>query len=60
MYWFTLQWWKLLLGKPSYETSRWTAFWCRARGHTSGVIWYTGPEDLEPNMTCKKCFDYLG
>lgn len=58
MHWLTLDWWKFLLGKPADGISRWTAFWCRARGHPYGVVWYN--MGLEPDMHCKNCYDDLG
>lgn len=53
--WFTLDWWKYLLEKPR----SFRAFFCRARGHSSGVIYYN-PYGLEPDMHCKNCGDDLG
>ena len=35
--WLTLDWWKFLLERPKVGQSRWTCFWCRARGHPAGV-----------------------
>ena len=58
MHWFTLDWWEFLLGKPADEISRWTAVWCRARGHPYGVVWYN--MGAEPDMHCKNCYDDLG
>jgi len=36
----------------------WTKFWCRAKGHHSGVIWYSN--GFKPDMRCKRCNDDLG
>jgi hypothetical protein len=60
MHWFTLAWWKYLLGKKHPEVSWRKTILCRMRGHPCGVIWYTGPLAQEPDMTCKDCGDDLG
>lgn len=61
MYWFYWSWWKYLLSNPSDDIDRWTSFWCRARNHPAGVIWYNfNPYRLEPDMCCKNCGDDLG
>ena len=57
--WFYLDWWKYLFEKHDPDVSWWTAFWCRALNHPSGVVWYNPCGD-EPNMTCKNCGDDLG
>lgn len=60
MHWINIDWWKYLLSEPSScEDSRWRAFWCRARGHPYGVVWYT-LYGYEPDMHCKNCGDDLG
>ena len=57
--WLTLDWWKFLLERPKVGQSRWTCFWCRARGHPAGVWWFN-VGGLEPDMHCMNCGDDLG
>lgn len=54
-YWLQLWWWKYLL----HNCKGWTNFWCRAKGHPSGVWWYN-VNGLEPDMRCKDCGENLG
>lgn len=58
LYWFTLNWWKYLLGKKCSDYSWWKVIKCRATGHKCGVVWYSS--GFEPDMTCKGCGDDLG
>jgi len=52
--WISISFWKYLLEKPN----SWTKFWCRAKGHPDGPIWYN-PNGLEPDMRCINCGDEL-
>jgi len=47
-----------LFSKPAKGVSLWTAFWCRLKGHSCGVILFTS--NFEPDMRCKNCNDDLG
>ena len=59
-FWFSLDNWKWLLGKPSHEeVSRWEAFRCRLAGHPCGTIFYN-PGGYEPDDRCKNCYDHIG
>ena len=61
MHWFTFEWWRYLLEKPSdyYRgTNRWTVFWCRLKGHED-IVYYNF-SDSEPDCYCKNCGDDLG
>jgi hypothetical protein len=61
-------WWAYLLEKPSSYSrgfcsdNRFVDWFmrilCRAKGHPSGVIWYS--DKLEPDMHCRNCGDDLG
>jgi len=57
--WFTKSWWKMLLEKPAEDVNRWISFWCRAKGHKCGVVYYNAC-GTEPDMHCKNCGDDLG
>lgn len=57
--WFSLAWWKYLLSKPAWSSSRIKSFICRARNHPKGVVWFN-PSGTEPDMRCKICGDDLG
>jgi len=59
MHWFTFGWWKYLLAKPAWGTTRRDAFWCRVQNHPAGIVWFN-PGGLEPDMHCKNCGDYIG
>ena len=71
MHWFTLGWWQYLLGKSpkgSHGTgyiSKWRIIdWacrvvCRAEGHPCGPYYYNFG-DVEPDMRCRDCGDYIG
>ncbi len=61
MHWFTRDWWRYLLAPRSDSHVSWlTVILCRLRGHPCGVVWYTGPTAMEPDMTCRDCGDDLG
>jgi hypothetical protein len=53
--WFTRPWWSYLLT----GCKGWGHFWCRVRGHPSGVWWHN-PGGYEPDMRCKDCGENLG
>jgi len=61
IWWFTLSWWKYLLEKPLGDnlSERWIRFWCRARGHPNGIV-YFNPNGYEPDTTCVDCGDDIG
>lgn len=50
--------WAYILSPPAEDTRRWTAIWCRWRGHPNGVYYYN-PGGFEPDMHCKGCHDDL-
>lgn len=58
--WFSWDWWSYLLRKPDNEDfcGFWERFFCRAKGHPKGMIFYN-PMGSEPDGRCKICGDYL-
>lgn len=59
MHWLSPTWWAILLGEPARGTNLWTAFWCRAKAHPCGTVFFN-PGGLEPDYSCKNCGDNLG
>lgn len=57
--WTSKGWWKYLLEKPHYSSTRWRSFWCRAKGHPAGPVYYN-LSGTEPNWHCNNCGDDLG
>ena len=53
--WFLPTFWAYLFERPR----SWRAFWCRARGHPCGVVFYNVC-GFESDMHCKNCGDDLG
>ena len=53
--WLTVSWWQYLLT----DCKGWENFWCRAKGHPCGVVWYNAGGD-EPDMRCQDCGENLG
>lgn len=59
--WLSKSWWNYLTEKTSaYKNNRWKVFWCRARHHPAGQIYYTSnPAATEPDYRCKNCLDEI-
>lgn len=58
MHWFTVNWWKYLLGTRYGDRGIILTARCRAKGHPAGVQWYS--HGIEPDMHCRFCGDDLG
>jgi hypothetical protein len=59
--WLTIDWYKYLFEKPSYEAKMYCGWIgriiCRIKGHK--LTWFI-VHGLDPDMTCKNCGDDLG
>lgn len=61
-----VDYWKYLLMKSKIPSDEGFIFWrkmksfnCRRKSHPCGVIWFN-VSGLEPDMTCRDCYDNLG
>ena len=51
--------WKYLLSKPHNRPLDWLIFWCRLKGHPSGIVYYRSFGNC-PDTRCKECGEDIG